>query len=201
MGVNDVLEYYGQKGLLSRLNYYFIFIWRFALDKIIFFVFIKELRTILHRLRGVRIGKGVYIGHEVMFDRVYTDQIEIGDYTSVGDRCIINAHANIPSKTPLTSRYPRTVLPTKIGIGVWLMPNVTVAPGVTIGDFSVIATGSVVTKDIPPKCLAVGVPAKVVKEFEESLEIDDPKSKSYKFEILLLLTSLIIGVIYYFYVL
>ena len=201
MGVNDVLEYYGQKGLLSRLKYYILFIWRFILDKIIFFVFIKELRTILHRLRGVRIGKGVYIGHEVMFDRVYTDQIEIGDYTSVGDRCIINAHANIPSKTPLTSRYPRTVLPTKIGIGVWLMPNVTIAPGVTIGDFSVIATGSVVTKDIPPKCLAAGVPAKVVKEFEESLEIDNQTFKSYKFEILLLLTSLMIGLIYYVYAL
>ena len=201
MGVNDVLEYYGKKGILSRLNYYIIFIWRFALDKIIFFVFIKELRTVLHRLRGVRIGKGVYIGHEVMFDRVYTDQIEIGDYSSVGDRCIINAHANIPSKTPLSSRYPRTVLPTKIGIGVWLMPNVTIAPGVEIGDFSVIATGSVVTKDIPSKCLAAGVPAKVVKEFDESFKLEHDISRSYKLEIIFLLISSCILLFYYIYVL
>ena len=44
------------------------------------------------------------------------------------------------------------------------MPNVIIAPGVTIGDYAVIATGSVVTKDVPAKSLVAGVPAKVVKD-------------------------------------
>lgn len=52
---------------------------------------------------------------------------------------------------------------TRIGKNVWIMPNVTIAPGVTIGDEVVVATGSVVTKDIPARTLAAGVPAKVVK--------------------------------------
>ena len=112
----------------------------------------------------MNIGKGVYIGHEVMFDRVFTDQIFIGDNTSIGDRSIITAHANIPSDTRLKKIYPRQVMQTRIGKGVWIMPNVTIAPGVTIGDEAVIATGSVVTKDVPARCLVAGVPAKVVKD-------------------------------------
>ena len=59
---------------------------------------------------------------------------------------------------------------TRIGNGVWIMPNVVIAPGVTIGDEAVIATGSVVTKDVPPRSLAAGVPAKVVKNLSELLE-------------------------------
>ena len=124
----------------------------------------------MHRWRGVKIGKGVYIGHEVIFDRVFTDQISIGDYSAIGDRTIISAHANIPTNTKLKKIYPRQIIPTKIGKGVWIMPAVIIAPGVTIGDESVIATGSVVTKDVPPRSLVAGVPAKVVKDLNSLLE-------------------------------
>lgn len=167
MPVKDVLKFYGKKGRLAAFGYYLTFIGRFILDKIAFFCPIKSARTAIHRLRGVRIGKGVYIGHEVLFDRVYTDQISIGDYTSIGDRAVITAHANIPSDTPLRKIYPRKVMPTKIGKGVWIMPNCVIAPGVTIGDYSVIATGAVVTKDIPPRTLAGGIPAKVLKDLSQ----------------------------------
>ena len=169
MPANEVLEYYGYKGVIGILKYGFKFVFRFILDKIAFFCFIKSWRTVIHRLRGVNIGKGVYIGHEVMFDRVFTDQIFIGDNTSIGDRSIITAHANIPSNTILKKIYPRKVMQTRIGKGVWIMPNVVIAPGVTIGDEAVIATGSVVTKDVPTRSLAAGVPAKVVKNLSELL--------------------------------
>jgi len=170
MPASEVLEFYNLKGFRGKLTYGFRFVWRFFLDKVAFFCFIKSWRTAIHRWRGVNIGKGVYIGHEVMFDRVFTDQIYIGDNTSVGDRTIITAHANIPSDTRLKKLYPRKVMPTKIGNGVWIMPAVIIAPGVTIGDEAVIATGSVVTKDVPPRCLVAGVPARVVKELNEDLE-------------------------------
>ncbi|MEE4256472.1 MAG: acyltransferase [Bacteroidales bacterium] len=170
MPANEVLEFYNLKGFSGKLIYGFRFVWRFFLDKLAFFCFVKSWRTAIHRWRGVNIGKGVYIGHEVMFDRVFTDQIYIGDHTSVGDRTIITAHANIPSDTPLKKLYPRKVMPTKIGKGVWIMPAVIIAPGVTVGDESVIATGSVVTKDVPPRTMVAGVPAKVVKELGEDLE-------------------------------
>ena len=168
MPANEVLDFYGLNSFTGKIRYGFRFLWRFFLDKIAFFCPIKSWRTSIHRYRGVNIGKGVYIGHEVMFDRVFTDQIFIGDNTSIGDRTIITAHANIPSNTRLKKIYPRQIMQTRIGQGVWIMPNVIIAPGVTIGDEAVIATGSVVTKDIPARCLAAGVPAKVVKDLSQN---------------------------------
>lgn len=52
----------------------------------------------------------------------------------------------------------------KIGNHVWIGANVTILKGVSIGDGSIVAAGSVVTKSIPESCLAAGVPAKVIKE-------------------------------------
>ena len=167
MPAKEVLDFYGLKGPFGYLRYSFRFVWRFFLDKLAFFCFVKKWRTCIHRWRGVNIGKGVYIGHEVMFDRVFTDQIFIGDNTSIGDRTIITAHANIPSNTRLKKIYPRKIMQTHIGKGVWIMPGVIIAPGVTIGDEAVVATGSVVTKNIPPQCLAGGIPAKILKDLSQ----------------------------------
>ncbi len=166
MPAQEVLEFYNLHGFSGKMRYGFRFVWRFFLDKVAFFCVVKSWRTKIHRWRGVNIGKDVYIGHEVMFDRVFTDQIFIGDHTSIGDRAIITAHANIPSNTRLKKIYPRQIMQTRIGCGVWIMPNVTIIPGVTIGDESVVATGSVVTKDVPPRTLVGGVPAKILKQLE-----------------------------------
>nr|WP_274606323.1 DapH/DapD/GlmU-related protein [Lactobacillus delbrueckii] len=54
-----------------------------------------------------------------------------------------------------------------MGKRVWLGANVTVLPGVTIGDGAIIAAGAVVTKDVPARTIAAGVPARVVKEISE----------------------------------
>ena len=52
-----------------------------------------------------------------------------------------------------------------MGKNVWIGANVTVLPGVTIGDNSVIGAGAVVTRNVPKNCLAVGVPAVVKKNY------------------------------------
>ena len=54
--------------------------------------------------------------------------------------------------------------PIIIGKNVWIGGNVTICPGVKIGDKSVIGAGSVVTKDIPANVMAAGNPCKVIKE-------------------------------------
>jgi acetyltransferase-like isoleucine patch superfamily enzyme len=51
---------------------------------------------------------------------------------------------------------------------VWIGANVTILPGVEIGDFAVIGAGSVVMKTIPPHCIALGVPARVVRRLDVS---------------------------------
>ena len=57
----------------------------------------------------------------------------------------------------------------KIGDDVWLGGNVTILPGVNIGNNVVVGAGAVVTKDIPDNSLALGVPAKVVRKLENDL--------------------------------
>lgn len=54
-------------------------------------------------------------------------------------------------------------LPVTIGDGCWIGGGVIILPGVTIGNGTVIGAGSVVTKDIPPNCVAVGNPCKVIR--------------------------------------
>jgi acetyltransferase-like isoleucine patch superfamily enzyme len=51
-----------------------------------------------------------------------------------------------------------------IGNGAWVGARVTILAGVTIGEYAVIGAGAVVTRDVPPRCLAAGVPAKVLKQ-------------------------------------
>lgn len=51
-----------------------------------------------------------------------------------------------------------------IGNKVWIGSNSTVLPGVTVGDGAIIAAGAVVAKDVPPKTVVGGVPARVIKE-------------------------------------
>lgn len=53
--------------------------------------------------------------------------------------------------------------PIRIEDKVWLGANVTICPGVTIGKGAVIAAGAVVTKDVEPRSIVGGVPAKLIK--------------------------------------
>lgn len=112
---------------------------------------------------SIEIGKQVYLGP-------YTVVYGHGGVT-IGDHCLIAMHCSIlssnhtvaPAGTPINSQ-PDVLLPTKIGADVWMGANVTVLGGVTIGDGCVIGAGSVVTKDLPPNSVAVGVPARVIRE-------------------------------------
>lgn len=61
--------------------------------------------------------------------------------------------------------------PITIGNDVWIGGNVTILPGVRIGNNVVIAAGAVVTKDIPDNCLAGGIPAKVLKPLQNDIDV------------------------------
>ena len=54
--------------------------------------------------------------------------------------------------------------PVVIGDDIWIGANAVILPGVTIGSHSVVAAGSVVTKDVPPHSLVAGVPAKIIRQ-------------------------------------
>jgi acetyltransferase-like isoleucine patch superfamily enzyme len=88
--------------------------------------------------------------------------IEIGEDTQVGPGSLITTTEH-NYHNDLTTHFKRVV----IGKGVWIGANVTILSGVEIGDFAVIGAGSVVMKSIPPRCVALGVPARVVKRLDE----------------------------------
>ena len=60
--------------------------------------------------------------------------------------------------------------PVHIGNNVWMGGNVTILPGVTIGNNAIIAAGAVVTRDVPDNCMAGGVPAQVIREIENDID-------------------------------
>jgi acetyltransferase-like isoleucine patch superfamily enzyme len=91
-------------------------------------------------------------------------KIEIGENSTLAYRVTVltGADPNGPYNA-LSTLYPAKKAPVFIGKDVWVGANSTILPGVTIGDFVVVAAGSVVTKDVPSGVLVAGVPAEVKK--------------------------------------
>jgi maltose O-acetyltransferase len=92
----------------------------------------------------VRIGSRVQLGHHVV---LLTVNHEMG-----------------PSSARCGSRVAASI---HIGDGAWLASRVTVLPGVSIGDGSVVAAGAVVSRDVAPNTLVAGVPARLVRVLDE----------------------------------
>lgn len=92
--------------------------------------------------------------------------ITIGDRTLIGPGChIICTNHSIDAQERLTGIFDNR--PITIGDRVWIGGNVTILPGVTIGNEAVIGAGSVVTKDIPEGVIAVGNPCRVLRKITE----------------------------------
>jgi acetyltransferase-like isoleucine patch superfamily enzyme len=109
----------------------------------------RTLRVWLHRWRGVKIGKRVWIGYDAVIETAYPYLVEIQDDVAVGIRATIIAHFH----------ESRGVV---IEQGAHLGPGVIVLPNVTIGKGAVVTAGSVVTKSVPPMTLVQGNPAKPI---------------------------------------
>jgi maltose O-acetyltransferase len=90
-----------------------------------------------------------------------SERISIGDHTLIGWGCTIldSSLHRLDNDAPEAAPEP-----VEIGSHVWMPSNITVLPGVKIGDHCVIGTGSLVTGDIPPNSFAAGRPAEVVRE-------------------------------------
>jgi acetyltransferase-like isoleucine patch superfamily enzyme len=126
---------------------------------------LPTVRVRLYRAQGMKIGKKVYIGCDVLFDRINPEHIIIEDDVGIGDRCIITAHTNLTE--PLHGQYTRSVKGVHIKKGANIFPACIIINGVTIGEKSVVGTGSVVLWDVPPNTVVQGNPARVVKKLEE----------------------------------
>ena len=111
---------------------------------------------------GKLIGAPAQIGDFSII--IYGGDVIIGKNVKIGYGVVILSASTITG----TSNSKCIKKPIKIGDNVEIGSNATVIPGVTIGDNVTIGAGAVVTEDIPPNSVAVGVPAKVVKWKNES---------------------------------
>lgn len=119
---------------------------------------------------GVRLGPahGLQVGDDVDF--AWGVIITAGGGVSIGDRTLIGYNSMILSTNHVIPRLPADIYSAgherkavSIGNDVWIGAGCIILPGVNIGKGSVIAGGSVVTKDVPPGVVVGGVPAKIIK--------------------------------------
>ncbi len=116
------------------------------------------------------IGKNCSIGN---FNHIYaTHQIIIEDSVLTADKVYIsdNVHGYEDVTIPIINQRIIQKRPVVIGYGSWLGENVAVI-GASVGQHCVIGANSVVTRDIPDYCVAVGSPAYVIKKYNKDLKM------------------------------
>lgn len=112
--------------------------------------------------KNIHFGKNVYINNNAMF----TDMggIYLDDNVLIGPNSML---ASVNHHQDPANRRNLLLDPIHIKQNAWLGANVTVTPGVTIGENSIVGAGAVVTKDVPANTIVAGVPAKVIKKINE----------------------------------
>lgn len=109
----------------------------------------------------VKFGNRVFINYNCTFQPA--GGVEIGDDVFIGSDVRIYT-TNHPLDPEERATGKATIRPVKIGSKVWIGGGGTILPGVEIGEGTTIGAGSVVTRSIPARCVAVGNPAKVIKQ-------------------------------------
>lgn len=109
----------------------------------------------------ITIGENFYANYNLTILDV--NSVTFGDNVLIGPNCSFFA-AGHPLEPELRKAGWEFGKPIQVGNNVWFGGNVTVLPGVTIGENAVIGAGSVVTKDIPANCVAVGNPCRVMRK-------------------------------------
>ena len=107
----------------------------------------ESIRVVLHRLRGVKIGRNVWISQDVVLETEHPQLITIEDRVFIGIRTTVIAHM----------RELRQGV--KIEQDAFIGPGVIILANVTIGHGAVVTAGSVVTRPVPPMTVVQGNPA------------------------------------------
>ena len=115
----------------------------------------------------IRIGRGTFIGESVVIRG--QGGVAIGDYVLIAPQAkILAVNHNFADVTRPVIDQGITGRGIVIEDGAWIGAGATVVDGVRIGKGSVIGANAVVTKDVPPHCLAVGSPARVIRQLDET---------------------------------
>jgi len=131
-----------------------------------------RIRCGLERLRGVKIGKNVFLSGGNELDRVRPDLIKIDDDVSISGGVTILTHSNptLPLRNILGESYHK-IAPVHIKKGAWIAVNVIILPGVTIGENSIVSANSVVMNDVPDHTIVGVLPARFMKKIKPRNDI------------------------------
>ena len=148
-------------------------------------------RRMLLRSFGAKIGPNANVAASVRIWHPWL--LSVGEWTALGDDVVvynlgaidIGDHSVVSHGAYLCAGTHDYTLPTlplqrppiRIGHGVWVAAQAFIGPGVTIGDNSVVGARAVVAKDVPPGVVAVGNPARVVKERPMRWDDDRPDAQ------------------------
>jgi maltose O-acetyltransferase len=119
----------------------------------------------------VSIGAGTFFNYDCLM-------LDVAPIT-IGAACQVATRVQFLTATHPIAPEPRRIgwesaEPITIGDNVWLSGGVIVCPGVTIGDDTVVGAGAVVSRDLPAGVVAMGVPARVLREIDDRDRIDVP---------------------------
>lgn len=124
------------------------------------------IRNLLHRLRGVKMGRDCFIDPTAILETAYPENISLGDDVRVTAGAIVMTHIKAPHLLRDRGYVPTVLKPVVLGSHSFIGVNAVVMPGVTIGEAAVVTSGSVVLGDVAPYTMVSGNPAKVVKRFQ-----------------------------------
>jgi acetyltransferase-like isoleucine patch superfamily enzyme len=112
------------------------------------------------------IGEGTIVNLGCML--AATERISVGKHCMFANHCFVADadHRFDDPNLPVTWQGMRTKGPVTIGDNCWFGTNCVVTGGVTIGERTVVGANSVVTSDLPPRVIAAGAPARVIREIE-----------------------------------
>ena len=114
---------------------------------------------------GLTIGKECFIGDDTLID-LY-DRVILEDQVTIAQRVTVLTHLNVGYQNhPLQKYFPKLSKPVVVKKGSVVAAAATILPGITIGEESFVAAGSVVTHDVPPRSLVAGVPARVIRKIK-----------------------------------
>jgi acetyltransferase-like isoleucine patch superfamily enzyme len=121
----------------------------------------RSIRIAMYRKAGVHIGKVTEFGSNIWIDVIFKNLVFIGNNVILAGYDLILSHSFLMAGIEEEGFSPVVI---KDGARIGL--HCIILAGVTIGENSIIGAGALVANDIPPNCIAVGVPAKPVKFFK-----------------------------------
>ncbi|AOE87809.1 acyltransferase [Pseudomonas sp. TCU-HL1] len=134
-------------------------------------------------LPGARIGTDCNVCAHTLIE----NDVEVGDRVTiksgvflwdgirVADDVFIGPNATFANDPmPRSKVYPERFLGVRLERGASIGANATLLPGVTIGEYAMVGAGAVVTKDVPPRAVVVGNPARILRFLDDHDSISQP---------------------------